>query len=209
MEFKDRKKINTNYFMEEIAYLKEGWWKLDPISDEALAKAKILEEGFHAEKPKELQHKKDSHGRERRYSAGPRCEAKCKETYRVLSTFDNSVGDSRFYGDADFKALGVGVKASQFGSCAMVFQIPKSPEIIMSYTDFGDYYICGLAIPDVMLKYSSIERLNDPTPAFKDRPEDCKTGFYGYGHLIPLHDYYTIPKLKTLLGKLKERRQHA
>ena len=199
-EFGERKKYNVNYFMEHIAYLQEGWVHLNKISAEAKARAQALELGLHSEKPKEENHEADPFGRNRRFKWGPRCEASCMDAFCILSSFDSSVGDSRRYGHADFKRLGVGVKSAQFGSCPMVFQEPDHPEIIMSYTDLGDLYICGLATVDIQRKYSSLDGLNDINPALK--PYKPKLAFYGYDQLIPLHDYMTIPKLKGLLEEL-------
>ena len=200
--FGDRKERNTKYFKENIAHLRSGWCDLGAISTEAEAKARILEAGLHKEKPKERHHVADPFGRGRRFKYGPLCEAKCKDTFCTLSTFDNSVGDSRFYGHADFKRLNIGVKSSRFDSCAMVPMYPKRCEIIMSYTDSGDFFICGLATIDVILKYSSMDHLNDINPALKERKDDRKLGFFGYDRLIPLHNYLTIPKLKELLKSL-------
>ena len=201
MSFAQRKKANTQYFKEHIAPLKDSWYKIDTVSLEAIQAAKELEDGFHKEKPKEANHKADSFGQERRFKYGPRCEALCKDTFNALSSFDKTVGDSRDYGDADFKKIGVGVKSAQFGSVAMVYREPKNPEIIMSYTDDGEYYICGLATLKVIRKYASEDFLNDTRPAHKLYAQ--KLGFYGYDKLIPLQDHLTLPKLIGLLKEIK------
>ena len=201
MSFAQRKKANIQYFNEYIAPFRDGWYKIDVVSLEAIQAANELEEGFLKAKPKEANHVADSYGQARRFKYGPRCEALCKDTYNVLSSFDKTIGDSRDYGDADFKKIGIGIKTAQFGSCAMVYKEPKNPEIVMSYTDEGDYYICGLATLDVIRQYSSEDFLNDTRPAHKLYAQ--KVGFYGYNKLIPLHNYLTMPKLINLLAETK------
>lgn len=107
---------------------------------------------------------------------------------------DWSIGDSRNYNHPDIKRYNIGIKTVEKGSFHIIFKENYYPQIICIKSDTQPnlIYVCGLATTDVLNKYQDTSLIKSKALAARG----VKTGFYGYGHLLPVRSLSDIQKYK-------------
>jgi hypothetical protein len=142
-------------------------------------------------KKSEQHHQSDPNQEFKRFYTGITGEAAIEEMLGV-SFIDYTVGDSSAYHKSDLKSLGinVGIKTVEFGKFPIIFKKSYYPEIIVIKAD-PIHIVCGLATTAVLNKFQSDDLIL--SPYLKSR--GTKTGFYGFGELIPFKSIDDLRKL--------------
>jgi len=142
-------------------------------------------------KKSEQHHQSDPNQEFKRFYTGITGEAAIEEMLGV-SFIDYTVGDSSAYHKSDLKSLGinVGIKTVEFGKFPIIFKNSYYPEIIVIKAD-PIHIVCGLATTAVLNKFQSDDLIL--SPYLKSR--GTKTGFYGFGELIPFKSIDDLRKL--------------
>lgn len=175
------------------------------ITDEDIADLSSFLEDITEAKAKEGVHKVDPGKRTMRFTTGNYCE-RAVEKYLHIEIIDRRVGKSSKFKGSDLKKYGLkcGVKGAMYGNVPMPLINAKDSEIIVILVPRVKFtlraaenvrfkaFICGVATPDVILKYSLNELVKDP------RARKRKNGFYGFDKLINF-------KNLTELGGLVDR----
>lgn|SRR5690625_1444935 len=151
------------------------------------------------EKQKESHHQMDNKAHYKRYYTGTLGEAALEKYLNVTGIIDWSIGHSIKYHQPDLKGIGInaGIKTVDYGLFPVVFKKSFSSEVIMIRWKERFVYICGLATPDIIHKYQSLDLIKDP----RLRNRGVKTGFYGFEHLKKFNN---IDELKALTQKSKK-----
>lgn len=207
-----RRKLNNKHFKEQIWPLKDNWIfisyeEIIKSYSENLDKSEDLSERMLQTKAAEPGYKEDPKDLAKRLATGNTCEAIIASIYK--QPYDDSDGPSEKYKKPDIGGV-FGVKSSSWGNCALVYQEPLWPELIV-VKDFRKLkritpgiYICGLATTKAQMKYSAIDRMTNTDAYFKKNY--AKTGFFGYSKLIPVHEALTLPKIKALIRQHEAKR---
>ena len=97
-----------------------------------------------------------------------------------------SAGDSENYNHPDINSLGVGIKTAERGKFPIIPKHNEYGQIICVRSDKRDdvVFVCGLATPEVLNRYQSDVLVISQGL----RSRGVKTGFYGFGHLIPIKE---------------------
>jgi len=151
------------------------------------------------EKQKESHHQMDNKAHYKRYYTGTLGEAALEKYLNVTGIIDWSIGHSIKYHQPDLKGIGInaGIKTVDYGLFPVVFKKSFSSEVIMIRWKERFVYICGLATPDIIHKYQSLDLIKDP----RLRNRGVKTGFYGFEHLKKFNN---IDELKALTQNRKK-----
>lgn len=150
-------------------------------------------------KSHEKVHQHDGRKEEKRWKTGRMGECALEILFKRKFT-DWQIGKSEDFSYADLKDLGVdiGIKTVDYGSFPLVHKHSKRAEIIC-VTYGNKVYVLGLAMPDILNKYSDSKYVHNPDA------RDRKTGFYGFDKLIPIHSYENLMEcaknLNLLLNK--------
>lgn len=76
----------------------------------------------------------------------------------------------------------IGIKCAKIGQFPVVFKNTDSAQIIcLADAEEGCVYVCGVATPEIINKYSDDSLLPDIV-----RVRNVKTMFYGFSHLLPI-----------------------
>lgn len=105
-----------------------------------------------------------------------------------MPSFDLEEGLSYLYDTADMIKVGfnLGCKTVGIGKAALVKEHEKYPEIISVYDKFQKVvYICGIATPDVLNRYSDLSLVEDDRVRSKAGSVAGKVGFNRFDKLIP------------------------
>ena len=209
----DRREVNTRYFEEKVWPLRHNWYFI-PLEEavekysKRLEEAKKLSEGMSKIKPKEAAYKQDGQNLAKRLATGNDSEGLAASIFNA--PFNTGKGPSYKFSGLDLEIFGI--KSSSYGNCAMVEKEPIGPQVVMVKNVKGEggeppgFYICGLATVWVQLSYVTINRLTYIEAYYKDGKQ--KNGFYGYEHLVPVHNHLTMPKMKSLIREHEHRYWH-
>lgn len=107
------------------------------------------------------------------------------EQFLGIEFVDWSIGESRIYNTADLKKIGVniGVKTVEKEKFHVISKTIVRPEIIC-IRDQNTIFLCGIASVSTLKKYQDDDLILSPFL----RQRDTKTGFFGYGQLLPMSD---------------------
>jgi hypothetical protein len=166
------------------------------VSKQKISKIEDLVQRIVEEKQKESHHQIDYKSTYKRFYTGLLGEAALEEYLGVEGIIDWSVGASAAYHQPDLKSIGlkVGVKTVEYGLFPVVFKKSYSPQIINISWKKEYVYICGLATPEILQQYQSIDLIKDT----RLRARGTKTGFYGFEYL---KSFDSIEDLKHLIEK--------
>lgn len=150
-------------------------------------------------KKQEVHHQIDDISEFKRFYNGTLGEFALEKFLKTKGIINWTIGNSAFYNVSDLKNIGVdvGVKTVEYGLFPIIFKTNDKPEIINIAWKQKYVYICGIATPEILNQYQSIDLVMD----MNLRNRGTKTGFYGFNKLEPL---LNLDSLKEKYGNEEE-----
>lgn len=169
-----------------IARVEMDWDDLERAEDFAARIARHKTNGG------ERAHNVDGGQEVRRWTTGVLGEM-ALERYLGASFIDWTLGSSADYDRADLAPLGldVGVKTVEYGKYPVVHKNPRRPEVILVKEGRMTVHVCGLASPEVMRAHADDGLILSGAL----RARGVKTGFWGFGELLPFGDLGDLRRL--------------
>ena len=161
--------------------------KIDDFSDQ-LAKAK---EG-------EAHHIIDGDKAKKRFKTGLLGEAALEKVLGI-DIIDWTIGDSADYHTPDIPGYKVGIKTVEKGKFPVIFKKNYYPQVICIKSDYRDdlVFVCGFASKGTLNLFQDDDLILDP----KLKARGTKTGFYGFGNVVPIA---SLDDLEECIEKFKQ-----
>ncbi|MBR2284211.1 MAG: hypothetical protein IJ874_07315 [Ruminococcus sp.] len=134
-------------------------------------------------KAQEELHRRDGNQEFKRIMTGCLGEAALEQLFG-MDIINWEIGDSKNFNSPDIPGYRVGIKAVEQGKYPLIFKENYYPQImcIVSNKSWDTVFVCGLATVDVLNTYQDDRLVLDPNVLRRG----TKTGFYGYGQLVPV-----------------------